>query len=350
MGYYEKMCDVLVSHPPDWSGWTRPAGFAKEQYEKCETARHFGMPFLLFGPDGDLLRLVDQVLEWESVAHAATPPMQVRRLVDRLDSASEQIAVREGIIRDSGEFHLESDLAEGRSPESAAERALMNQDVGNAARDLCLTFQAELKALLAGIDAEELRELSAAKAQSLAELEGALDRWARWTEAGSDWVAAGVVKADPSVAEYATALLLLLMLLAAPALLWLRHARLVARRQKAGAGKKRKAGGGGGALAAPRGGAVARRRIPFAERLRASGFPAAIWWLIGRVADVLRRRFRRRGGAAPLRCAHCGVDEGVDRRFRRCRRCKAARYCSKACQDAHWPAHRAGCGALVPTT
>lgn len=35
--------------------------------------------------------------------------------------------------------------------------------------------------------------------------------------------------------------------------------------------------------------------------------------------------------------------ENTNQRFERCARCKVARYCSKACQPAHWPDHTYEC-------
>ena len=37
-----------------------------------------------------------------------------------------------------------------------------------------------------------------------------------------------------------------------------------------------------------------------------------------------------------------GVSEDL-METQRCSRCRRAAYCSKACQSAHWPAHKASC-------
>jgi hypothetical protein len=44
-------------------------------------------------------------------------------------------------------------------------------------------------------------------------------------------------------------------------------------------------------------------------------------------------------------CACCGCEELP--KLQVCRGCDAARYCSKACQEAHWPEHSAGCRKLA---
>lgn len=45
-------------------------------------------------------------------------------------------------------------------------------------------------------------------------------------------------------------------------------------------------------------------------------------------------------------CAHCGGSESPQKV---CSRCKATRYCSPACQAAHWPVHKALCVPPPPT-
>jgi len=45
----------------------------------------------------------------------------------------------------------------------------------------------------------------------------------------------------------------------------------------------------------------------------------------------------------PQSCAHCGATEG---NMRRCANCKITAYCSRACQQAAWPAHKKSCSVL----
>ena len=44
-------------------------------------------------------------------------------------------------------------------------------------------------------------------------------------------------------------------------------------------------------------------------------------------------------------CAHCGAREVHAAHFKRCSACKAVVFCSKDCQLANWPAHKAACKA-----
>ena len=44
-------------------------------------------------------------------------------------------------------------------------------------------------------------------------------------------------------------------------------------------------------------------------------------------------------------CAHCGARELHVAQFKRCSACKVSRFCSKDCQLANWPAHKAACKA-----
>jgi len=44
-------------------------------------------------------------------------------------------------------------------------------------------------------------------------------------------------------------------------------------------------------------------------------------------------------------CAHCGAREVHVKQFKRCGACKGPRFCSKDCQEANWPAHKAACKA-----
>ena len=44
-------------------------------------------------------------------------------------------------------------------------------------------------------------------------------------------------------------------------------------------------------------------------------------------------------------CAHCGAREVHVAQFKRCSACKCPRFCSKECQLANWPAHKAACKA-----
>jgi MYND finger len=50
---------------------------------------------------------------------------------------------------------------------------------------------------------------------------------------------------------------------------------------------------------------------------------------------------------AILRCACCGV---CGTTLQRCARCRSVHYCSRACQQQAWPAHRASCNAATPDT
>jgi hypothetical protein len=53
-------------------------------------------------------------------------------------------------------------------------------------------------------------------------------------------------------------------------------------------------------------------------------------------------------GAAAARavCAACGAAKASGgAKLRRCAGCRAVRYCSAACQKAHWREHRAACEA-----
>jgi hypothetical protein len=62
---------------------------------------------------------------------------------------------------------------------------------------------------------------------------------------------------------------------------------------------------------------------------------------------------KSRTGPTPGRCAarkvwtceHCGVTARMSEngRLEQCRACESVRYCGKACQAAHWPAHKATC-------
>jgi hypothetical protein len=44
-------------------------------------------------------------------------------------------------------------------------------------------------------------------------------------------------------------------------------------------------------------------------------------------------------------CAHCGAVKLHVAQFKRCSACKAVVFCSKDCQLANWPAHKAACKA-----
>jgi hypothetical protein len=46
-----------------------------------------------------------------------------------------------------------------------------------------------------------------------------------------------------------------------------------------------------------------------------------------------------------LLCAHCGAREVHVAQFKRCAACKCVVFCSKDCQLANWPAHKAACKA-----
>jgi len=50
------------------------------------------------------------------------------------------------------------------------------------------------------------------------------------------------------------------------------------------------------------------------------------------------------GEPPPLRCAHCGKDDGPAEKLVQCTACRQVRYCGKQCQRAHWyAAHQAQC-------
>ncbi len=44
-------------------------------------------------------------------------------------------------------------------------------------------------------------------------------------------------------------------------------------------------------------------------------------------------------------CAHCGAREVHVKQFKRCSACKTIAFCSRDCQLANWPAHKAACKA-----
>ncbi|KAG2425594.1 hypothetical protein HXX76_013637 [Chlamydomonas incerta] len=48
-------------------------------------------------------------------------------------------------------------------------------------------------------------------------------------------------------------------------------------------------------------------------------------------------------------CSSLEGDSEAGTRLLRCSRCDAARYCSAACQKAHWPEHKGKCGRKAPT-
>ena len=50
-------------------------------------------------------------------------------------------------------------------------------------------------------------------------------------------------------------------------------------------------------------------------------------------------------GGAP--CGSCGGDVDINVDGVKCGACFRVQYCNPACQKAHWPAHRAACGARV---
>ena len=52
----------------------------------------------------------------------------------------------------------------------------------------------------------------------------------------------------------------------------------------------------------------------------------------------------------PSECSHCGKLPGTGKKLLTCGRCKEAKYCSGACQKAHWGAgHKAACKPPAPT-
>ena len=76
------------------------------------------------------------------------------------------------------------------------------------------------------------------------------------------------------------------------------------------------------------------------------------------IRDRTRSTTTARGGCASSRyadasrvkCSFCGKVERPDGkdRFDRCGKCKCTKYCSRDCQRAHWPHHKAACRAAVP--
>jgi hypothetical protein len=61
-------------------------------------------------------------------------------------------------------------------------------------------------------------------------------------------------------------------------------------------------------------------------------------------AEHLARRFMSNTRVVGRTCARCGL-KGAE--MPACSRCRAARYCSPACQKAHWPEHKAACKAAA---
>jgi hypothetical protein len=56
----------------------------------------------------------------------------------------------------------------------------------------------------------------------------------------------------------------------------------------------------------------------------------------------------RRAGDKVRECAQCKITAGLleasgNSKLKDCSGCKTVRYCGKACQKAHWPAHKATC-------
>lgn len=52
--------------------------------------------------------------------------------------------------------------------------------------------------------------------------------------------------------------------------------------------------------------------------------------------------------ASRCKCSHCDAVETDDHRFDRCSRCKVAKYCSRACQKAHFAQHKHACKVCEP--
>jgi hypothetical protein len=99
----------------------------------------------------------------------------------------------------------------------------------------------------------------------------------------------------------------------------------------------------GAALSAPTGGGA-----DIAAALRAANdtFQSRV---LAELAEVARRSVAEegacvaaRGSARGVRCAlpACSKLEEFTGQFKKCSRCAAAMYCSKACQAAHWAEHR----------
>jgi hypothetical protein len=75
---------------------------------------------------------------------------------------------------------------------------------------------------------------------------------------------------------------------------------------------------------------------------------------------LLQGRRRRRASAPPpappvgpfvlpagAPCGSCGGDVDITADGVKCGACFRVQYCNRACQKAHWPAHRAACGVAL---
>lgn len=66
---------------------------------------------------------------------------------------------------------------------------------------------------------------------------------------------------------------------------------------------------------------------------------------MARAFSAQTKRAYRGNSDFPDCCDRCGKQEGSESTtLNRCGRCKVGRYCSKECQTADWPSHKARCG------
>ena len=61
-------------------------------------------------------------------------------------------------------------------------------------------------------------------------------------------------------------------------------------------------------------------------------------------------QFDHFNGVTGRTCRKCGVDEELGVPMKQCSRCKASRYCSRACQKADWKRHKKTCRQYVQAT
>lgn len=58
---------------------------------------------------------------------------------------------------------------------------------------------------------------------------------------------------------------------------------------------------------------------------------------------ALTRKVLAEAGILDIVCAKCKAVAPKDDIYKKCARCNEARYCSRACQESHWPAHYVSC-------